>query len=389
MTSIHFFVQWMFSIVACWCAPVYFGSGRVTEMSRGEWWCTSVPCGVVTSGDVGLSNLSLVRISITFYTMVKASTPIFVLLWAYLFGIERITVALITVVIIIAAGEFLTVLGEVSFDRIGFVLCLSASFLSGARWTLVQLKLRSLDPPLKTTIATMRLLSPSMFFSLLVLSLVIEEPWNRLAGDQLDRITKVIGLGLIGAFFAIAMVLCEFYLIMRSTAVVLMIGGVIKEMVTIFVGVFYFHDQLNSVNLAGCFVVFLGVLLFKIVHYRDAQEVVVSDILLESERPITRCDDDDDDELGDYPDGDDECGDEEMLEQTNNKNGCYKKVSSGSDIGERSYSDDLGGFLGQLPGKERLELRRNPSNHGNGFRDNLRGDFNTLETKSSHESRSP
>jgi solute carrier family 35 protein C2 len=318
--------------------------------------------------------------------MVKASTPIFVLLWAYLFGIERITVALITVVIIIAAGEFLTVLGEVSFDRIGFVLCLSASFLSGARWTLVQLKLRSLDPPLKTTIATMRLLSPSMFFSLLFLSLIIEEPWNRLAGDQFDQISKVIGLGLIGAFFAIAMVLCEFYLIMQSTAVVLMIGGVIKEMVTIFVGVFYFHDQLNAVNLAGCFVVFLGVLLFKIVHYRDAQEVVVSDILLESERPISRCDDDD--ELEDYADGDNECGDEEMLEQTKN-NGNYKKVSSGSDIAEESYCNDLDGFLGQLPGKQRLELRRSPSNHGNGFRDNLRGQLNTLETKPSYESRSP
>lgn len=41
---------------------------------------------------------------------------------------------------------------------------------------------------------------------------------------------------MIGATFAVAMIICEFYLIMRANAIVLMIGGVIKEMITIIVG---------------------------------------------------------------------------------------------------------------------------------------------------------
>ena len=165
LTSLHFFVQWIFSWSLSAAFPIYFGGDTVATMPWKPYLSTSIPCGLVTSGDVGLSNLSLVRISITFYTMVKASTPIFVLAWAYLLGIERITWSLLGVVLVIALGEFLTVAGEVHFDVIGFALCLSASFLSGARWTLVQLKLHTLDPPLKTTIATMRVLSPSMFFS--------------------------------------------------------------------------------------------------------------------------------------------------------------------------------------------------------------------------------
>lgn len=280
MTSIHFGTQWFFSWSVTEIFPQTFGADRIKTMTWEEWWKTSVPCGVVTSGDVGLSNLSLVRISITFYTMVKASTPIFVLAWAYLFGIERITVQLILVVLIIAAGEFLTVVGEVAFDHIGFLLALSASMLSGARWTLVQLKLRSMQPPIKTTIATMRLLSPSMFFSLFFLSLIIEEPWARLANEDAGDTAKIIGLGLVGAFLAIAMVLCEFYLIMRANAIVLMIGGVIKEMVTIFIGVFYFGDELNKINMSGCFVVFVGVGLYKASHYVDSQrdkEMLASD----------------------------------------------------------------------------------------------------------------
>jgi solute carrier family 35 protein C2 len=239
LTSIHFLIQWVFSWSLTTMFPETLGGDRVKQMSWRQFLSISVPCGLITSGDVGMSNLSLVRISITFYTMVKASTPVFVMAWAYVFGIERITFPLILVVAVIASGEFLTVMGETEFDVIGFVLCLSASCLSGARWTLVQLKLQTLDPPLKTTVATMRVLSPSMFFSMLLISIVVEQPWKIVGQGYLDdpaEFFHTLGLGLLGAVFAIAMILCEFSLIMKASAVILMIGGVVKEMITIFVG---------------------------------------------------------------------------------------------------------------------------------------------------------
>lgn len=217
-------------------------------MSWKEWASISVPCGLVTAFDVGLSNLSLVSITITFYTMVKSSTPIFVLGWAYVFGIEKITWRLIGVILIIATGEFLTVVGEVDFDMHGFLLCLTASVLSGARWTLVQLKLQSLDPPLKTTIVTMKLLAPSMFFGMFFISLVVEQPWNKFASSDgnMEEISRAFFLGIVGGLLAVSMVLCEFNLILTATAIILMIGGVIKEMMTILIGsvsnTFYFLE---------------------------------------------------------------------------------------------------------------------------------------------------
>jgi solute carrier family 35, member C2 len=196
----------------------------------------------------------MVTISITFYTMIKSSTPIFVLGWAYLFGIERITWSLVGVMFVIACGEFLTVAGEAEFVLNGFLMCLGASLLSGARWTLVQLKLQTIEPPIKSTIATMRLLAPSMFFTMAFTSLVIEKPWNKFQYDSTqdedydpsvaidyaaqyrNELLKVLGLGAAGGCIAIMMILCEFYLILHSSAVILMIGGVIKEMITIMIG---------------------------------------------------------------------------------------------------------------------------------------------------------
>ena len=272
MTTIHFLAQWIFSASVCAAFPQTMGGERVTRMSWKEWALLSIPCGLITSGDIGLSNLSMVTLSLTFYTMIKASTPIFVLGWAYLFGIERITWPLVGVIMVIAFGEFLTVEGEVHFQWKGFILCLSASILSGARWTLVQLKLQTMDPPLKTTIATMRLLAPSMFFSLLLISFAIERPWEKLSGQGLEYEINALSLGLLGASLAISMILCEFYLIMHASAIILMIGGVVKELITIILGVTFFKDKLNRINMMGCSVVFLGVILYKVIFHYEKKE---------------------------------------------------------------------------------------------------------------------
>lgn len=275
MTSIHFLVQWIFSVAACACFPEQLGSKRVAIMTWKEWAIVSVPCGLVTALDVGLSNLSLVRITLTFYTMVKSSTPIFVLGWAYIFKIERITLHLIFVILIIASGEFLTVYGEVDFDRLGFILCLVASVLSGLRWTLVQTMLQTLNPPLDSTILTMKLLAPSMFWSMLFLSFVVERPWIKLreANEENDGLLFVFMLGLAGGAFAVSMILCEFYLILRASAIILMIGGVIKELTTIALGVSIFGDTLNWINSVGVCIVFLGVLSYKVVFHYQKKEL--------------------------------------------------------------------------------------------------------------------
>ena len=276
LTSIHFSIQWIFAHLACACFPQTLGTDRVNDMTWKEWISISVPCGMVTALDVGLSNLSLVTITLTFYTMVKSSTPVFVLGWAYLFKIEKITWPLIGVIVIIAAGEFLTVYGEVDFVLHGFLLCITASILSGARWTLVQMKLQRLDPPLKSTFVTMKLLAPSMFWSMLLISIVVERPWIKLKEhENFDELMSAFALGLIGGFIAVFMILCEFYLILKASAIILMIGGVIKELTTIMIGVSFFGDKLNIINTSGVCVVFSGVLIYKVVFHIEKKKKVM------------------------------------------------------------------------------------------------------------------
>ena len=291
MTSVHFLVQFIWSYTLSRKYPITFGGDQVDAMSWNTYLSVAIPCGLVTSFDVGLSNLALVRITMTFYTMVKSSSPIFVVISAYCFGIEKITPALILTVLVISAGEMLTVIGEVEFDMIGFILVLSAAILSGMRWTVVQLKLQTLEPKLRSTVATMRILSPFMLISMLMLSFMFEEPWNKFGANNHSGTTYfagpwdilwTVGLGLFGATLAICMITCEFYLIMESTAVILMIGGVLKELTTILLGVSVMGDQLNTTNALGVLVVFSGVMLYKVSHYMDKKEKVYDTVDMES-----------------------------------------------------------------------------------------------------------
>eukprot|EP00978_Attheya_sp_CCMP212_P018667 scaffold51546_cov59-Attheya_sp.AAC.3 len=262
-------------------------------MSWATFCATSVPCGLVSAGDIGCSNLSIVTLSISLYTMVKASTPIFVVMWAFLFGVERITLMLMAVLSLIVLGEYLTIMGEGQHDTVGgeqlddpvvasldirgIALCLGSALLSGARWTLVQLKLRTMEPPLTSAVGTMRLLSPSIFGGMFVLAMVVERPWEKDGGDffvSMEDSMKTLAMGLVGAFLAMNMILCELELIMRTNAFVLMIGGVVKEIFTIWIGIAFFGDPWNALNAIGCAVVFSGVILYKLtVHGHTSKSI--------------------------------------------------------------------------------------------------------------------
>jgi hypothetical protein len=89
---------------------------------------------------------------------------------------------------------------------------------------------------------------------------------------------KTLGIGFGGALLALCMIICEFYLIMKSSAVILMIGGVVKELTTIIAGVTILGDEMNVVNSLGVVVVFSGVMTYKVSHYLQKKEKVYDSV---------------------------------------------------------------------------------------------------------------
>ena len=103
---------------------------------------TVLPNGMATGMDIGFSNASLAIITLSFYTMCKASAPLFLLFFAFVWGIEVMSWSLLGIMLVICSGLFMLVAGETEFELLGFILVMTAACLSGLRWTITQVSLQ-------------------------------------------------------------------------------------------------------------------------------------------------------------------------------------------------------------------------------------------------------
>ncbi len=91
LTWREFFVHGL-SPVTAYCADEMFclNTSCCTLLNRSRLLLVAVvPNGAATGLDIGLSNFSLSLITLSFYTMCKSTTPVFLLGFCFLWGIER------------------------------------------------------------------------------------------------------------------------------------------------------------------------------------------------------------------------------------------------------------------------------------------------------------
>ncbi|OJJ30417.1 hypothetical protein ASPWEDRAFT_55008 [Aspergillus wentii DTO 134E9] len=272
-TSLHMAVQFTLSSLILWIIPSLRPQNPSSSSSNPEspvrddeslehrpvltklfYLTRLVPCGAATSLDIGLGNMSLKFISLTFLTMCKSSALAFVLLFAFIFGLEKPSVKLIIVIATMTVGVVMMVAGETAFNAVGFTLVIASAFFSGFRWGLTQILLLR-HPATSNPFSTLFFLTPVMFFSLIFIALAIEGPIQIYKGFEalanahggLFSLALLIFPGVL----AFCMISSEFALLKRSSVVTLSICGIFKEVVTISVAGIVFHDQLTLINLIG------------------------------------------------------------------------------------------------------------------------------------------
>lgn len=186
--------------------------------------------------------------------MCKSSALGFVLVFAFLFGLEQISWRLIIIITIMTAGVVMMVAGETAFHILGFILVMSAACSSGFRWSLTQILLLR-NPATANPFSSIFFLAPVMFVSLIVLAIPVEgfpaliEGLSRLF--EMKGVFLGIGILLFPGCLAFLMTASEFALLKRTSVVTLSICGIFKEVVTITTANLVFHDPLTPINLTG------------------------------------------------------------------------------------------------------------------------------------------
>ncbi|KAF9923123.1 Triose-phosphate Transporter [Linnemannia zychae] len=251
-------------------------SGKGGRITINSYVTQVIPCAVAAALEICMANASLMYITLSFYTMIKSSTPIWVLMFAFFFRLEKPRFSLILIIAVIVIGVILTVAGETQFDMTGFVLVLLAAVMSGLRWSLTQMLLQKDQLGMDNPVATLYYISPIMFVLMSILSLVVEDPFMQFSSSaffqdfRTGALTMVLAGG--GGFLAFAMTVAEFKLIKNTGTVTLSVAGISKEIVVITLSMLIFGDRLTFVNLLGLLVSIGGIMAYNYVKIKKMQQ---------------------------------------------------------------------------------------------------------------------
>ncbi|KAF9476365.1 TPT-domain-containing protein [Pholiota conissans] len=276
VTTMHMFVQFILAAALRAIWPRTFKPQHNPTLK--DYGKKVVPTAMATSLDVGLSNLSLKTITLSFYTMCKSSSLIFVLIFAFLFRLETFSWRLVGVIFLIFAGVVLMVATEAHFVLEGLILVLSASALGGLRWSLTQVLLKNKKMGLDNPAATVYWLAPSMGATLIVVSAALEH-WPTIFRskffDGVLKTSQTLFFLTFPGIIAFCMVLSEFYIIQRAGVVPMSIAGIAKEVSTIIIASWFFGDHLTLVNGVGVGITVCGIALFTHHKYRKSLDSTV------------------------------------------------------------------------------------------------------------------
>ena len=189
------------------------------------------PIAVLFAASLGLGNAAYLYISVAFIQMLKASTPVAVLLTSFAFGLETPSARLLAYVVLIAVGVSTSAYGQLEFNVLGVALQLAAILTEALRLCLVNIALTSRGIKLPT-ITFLSVVAP-------LCALVLSPAWLYLEAHAVthNRFAAFRHVGfltlLANASVAFALNLGTMALIKHTSALTLNVSGVLKDLLLI------------------------------------------------------------------------------------------------------------------------------------------------------------
>lgn len=216
-----------------------------------------LPVSIFFAVSLVLSNKAYIYLSVSYIQMLKAFTPVAVLLFSFLCGLEQSSFTELYIVTIICVGVALTSVGESFFSWTGFTFQALAIMAESSRLVLVNLLMKQLklDP-----LSSLYYIAPLCFVFIGIACLVFEFsdlPWERM--QTTDFMLIMVINGAVAFTLNVAVVL----LIGNTSALVLTLAGIIKDILLVGLSVTIFGSPVTPLQYAGYGLALLGLNLHK------------------------------------------------------------------------------------------------------------------------------
>lgn len=225
------------------------------EMTFDRWSRNILPIGALFSASLVTSNMAYLTLNVSFIQMLKAFTPVAVLLISFSFGLKQISGTLTLIVLMISSGVALASYGELEFELTGFVYQVLAIAFESTRLVMVQVLLQGLkmDP-----LVSLYYFSPVCA----TLNLCLLPFTEGLAPfRQLANLGPVVLLSNAGVAFGLNV--ASVFLIGAASSLTLTLSGVLKDILLILGSMFILGSRVTGLQFVGYGIALTGLVLFK------------------------------------------------------------------------------------------------------------------------------
>ncbi|KAH9074185.1 triose-phosphate transporter family-domain-containing protein [Lactarius deliciosus] len=214
-----------------------------------------LPIGLLFSASLILSNTAYLYLSVAYIQMLKAFTPVAILLISWTFRIQEPNRKLAVIVFMISSGVALASHGELHFNLIGFLTQAAAVGFEASRLVMIQILLHGLkmDP-----LVSLHYYAPVCALINLAILPFTEgfAPFFELA-----RVGPLILLS--NAAVAFCLNVAAVFLVSAGSGLVLTLAGVFKDILLITGSVLIFGSLITPLQVFGYSIALGGLILFK------------------------------------------------------------------------------------------------------------------------------
>jgi len=262
---IHFVIKFSLAGLCRQVYTWYTGLERIT-LGWSNFITRVAVIALVASLDIGLSQWSFEYIQVALYTITKSTSIIFILFFAIIFKLEKKHWSLIVIVLVISLGLIMFTYESTDFSLIGFLMVLSASFLSGIRWTLSQLIMQKSSLGLSNPLDMVFHVQPIMILALLPFAIAFEGVGISASVavfrfSNVDQLIHTICLISGGGVLAFLMEVAEFMLVTFTSSLTLSMAGIVKEIISLTLAVVFQSNEMSVINAIGLVVCLSGITL--------------------------------------------------------------------------------------------------------------------------------
>ncbi|KAI4190984.1 MAG: hypothetical protein L6R41_000434 [Letrouitia leprolyta] len=234
--------------------------GRKTVKMTGKIYLRAiVPIGAFFSLSLICGNITYLYLGVAFIQMLKATTPVAVLLASWALGTEKASMTTLFKVSFIVIGVVIASFGEIEFVLIGFMFQLGGIVFEAVRLVLVQKLLSSAEYKMDPLVS-LYYFAPVCAIMNFCVAAVIEIPHIKM-----EEVYHVgVPLFFINACVAFALNVSVVFLIGRTSSLVLTLCGVLKDILLVVISVTFRSEPVTALQVFGYSIALAGLVYYKL-----------------------------------------------------------------------------------------------------------------------------